>query len=96
MIYYSTGKSPYLKGRGKPINIEDKSLSGNTAELLLQKGYVVKTIEELNERQVEQTEIGYEQVVEDKKGDKIVLKKERKKRETKKAVKAKTKRNTNR
>lgn len=43
MTFYSTGKSPYLQGRGKPINAE-----GATAELLLQRGYVVKFLDELS------------------------------------------------
>ena len=43
MTYYSTGKSPYLKGRGKPIEAE-----GITAELLLKKGAIVQFLDELD------------------------------------------------
>lgn len=42
--YYSTGKSPYLKGRGKPVVTD-----AITAAILLQKGSIVSSLEELNE-----------------------------------------------
>lgn len=96
MIYYSTGKSPYLKGRGKPITIGETSLSGNTAELLLKKGYVVKTIEELDDVKVKEPETVNAPLVEEKQEVQITIKKERKKRETKKTVKTRQKRSTNR
>jgi hypothetical protein len=41
--YYSTGKSPYLKGRGKPV-VTDSI----TAAILLQKGSIVSSLDELN------------------------------------------------
>lgn len=45
MIYYSTGKSPYLPSRGRAV----ESNNPTTAEILLKKGSIVKTEEELGE-----------------------------------------------
>lgn len=42
MIYYSTGKSPYMRKRGVPCEPHP-----NTAESLIKKGYLVRTLEEL-------------------------------------------------
>lgn len=43
MIYYSTGKSPYMRSVGKAVEVDDK-----TAEILLKQGYIVKEKVESN------------------------------------------------
>lgn len=50
MIYYSTGKSPYQKRKGVPCEPHPK-----TAESLVKKGYLVRSLDELNAvKQVEE------------------------------------------
>ena len=44
MTYYSTGISPYLPCRGRAVECNNHT----TAEILLKKGSIVKTKEELN------------------------------------------------
>ena len=53
MIYYSTGKSPYLPAKGKAV--EETNII--TAEILLKKGSLVQTLEELEEKVIEKIEI---------------------------------------
>lgn len=93
MIFYSTGKGSYLKGKGTPIDIDT---NGTTVDVLLQRGFIVRTLEELNE--VEKPIEPSEQLslITDIEVVNETIKKERKKRETKKAVKTRQKRSTNR
>ena len=93
MIFYSTGKGSYLKGKGIPIDIDT---NGTTVDVLLQRGFIVRTLEELNE--VEKPIEPSEQLslITDIEVVNETIKKERKKRETKKAVKTRQKRSTNR
>lgn len=93
MIFYSTGKGSYLKGKGTPIDIDT---NGTTVDVLLQRGFIVRTLEELYE--VEKPIEPSEQLslITDIEIVNETIKKERKKRETKKAVKTRQKRSTNR
>lgn len=93
MIFYSTGKGSYLKGKGTPIDIDT---NGTTVDVLLQRGFIVRTLEELNE--VEKPIEPSEQLslITDIEIVNETIKKERKKRETKKPVKTRQKRSTNR
>ena len=43
-MLYSTGISPYLGHRGKPV----ENVDSLTAEILIKKGTVVRSLEELN------------------------------------------------
>lgn len=93
MIFYSTGKGSYLKGKGTPIDIDT---NGTTVDVLLQRGFIVRMLEELNE--VEKPIEPSEQLslITDIEIVNETIKKERKKRETKKPVKTRQKRSTNR
>ena len=93
MIFYSTGKGSYLKGKGTPIDIDT---NGTTVDVLLQRGFIVRTLEELDE--VEKPIEPSEQLslITDIEIVNETIKKERKKRETKKPVKTRQKRSTNR
>lgn len=93
MIFYSTGKGSYLKGKGTPIDIDT---NGTTVDVLLQRGFIVRTLEELYE--VEKPIEPSEQLslITDIEIVNETIKKERKKRETKKTVKTRQKRSTNR
>lgn len=51
MIYYSTGKSPYERRRGIPCEPHP-----NTAESLVKKGYLVRTLDEALGRVTADTE----------------------------------------
>lgn len=84
MIFYSTGISPYLKGRGEPIELDDKN---PVVDVLIKRGFISKTfqVQDEVEKPIEiQVEIP------------LHTEKERKKRETKKTVKTRQKRSTNR
>lgn len=93
MIFYSTGKGSYLKGKGTPIDIDT---NGTTVDVLLQRGFIVRTLEDLDE--VEKPIEPSEQLslITDIEIVNETIKKERKKRETKKTVKTRQKRSTNR
>mgnify|MGYP001766240695 CR=1 FL=1 len=93
MIFYSTGKGSYLKGRGAPIDLDT---NGTTVDVLLSRGFIVRTLEELDEVQkpIEQHDQLF--AVTDIESVQETIKKERKKRETKKPVKTRQKRSTNR
>ena len=93
MIFYSTGKGSYLKGKGTPIDIDT---NGTTVDVLLQRGFIVRTLEELDEVQkpIEQHDQLF--AVTDIESVQETIKRERKKRETKKTVKTRQKRSTNR
>lgn len=93
MIFYSTGKGSYLKGKGTPIDIDT---NGTTVDVLLQRGFIVRTLEELDEvgKPIEPSE--QLSLITDIEIVNETIKKERKKRETKKAVKTRQKRSTNR
>lgn len=100
MIFYSTGKGSYLKGRGTPIDLDT---NGTTVDVLLSRGFIVRTLGELDEvKQDESAPLNDESApfnenqVTDIKEVRETIKKERKKRETKKPVKTMQKRNTNR
>jgi hypothetical protein len=51
MIYYSTGKNPYQRKRGVPCEPHPA-----TAESLIRKGYLVKTLDEALGRVAVETE----------------------------------------
>lgn len=93
MIFYSTGKGSYLKGKGTPIDIDT---NGTTVDVLLQRGFIVRTLEELNEVEKPIEPIEQLSLITDIEVVNETIKKERKKRETKKAVKTRQKRSTNR
>lgn len=42
MIYYSTGKSPYLPANGKPVETNNES----TVKILLKNGSIVESLNE--------------------------------------------------
>lgn len=42
MIYYSTGKSPYLPAKGKPVETDNES----TVKILLKNGSIVESLNE--------------------------------------------------
>jgi hypothetical protein len=46
MIYYSTGKSSYLKGLGAAV--EETNLA--TAQILIKKGYIVESLDFLQDK----------------------------------------------
>ena len=51
-MYYSTGKSPYERRRGIPSNPHP-----NTAESLVKKGYLVRSLAELDGNKAEEEDV---------------------------------------
>ena len=60
MIYYSTGKSIYLPKRGKIVETSNQS----TIDVLLKKGSIVMSLEELEQENPKEVPVEVKEVVE--------------------------------